>query len=166
MRLLIVDDHLSVAETLASALAGAHDVAGVLLRARDVLPWLLANRCDCVVLDLVLPDANGLDTIRQIKDCHPSLPVVATSGYDHPSSRVEALAAGASAFVPKSGAFHCFAAPWTVHDQISTDNPPELDSGRSDGVKCFKGSVRGIQRNKSQLGSESAGKQFLSTLRS
>jgi DNA-binding response OmpR family regulator len=72
-RILVVDDDEAIAELLAETLAAEHyrvDVAG---SCEDALPLILFNDYDGILLDLVLPDSNGLSLYRQIVRRRPSL---------------------------------------------------------------------------------------------
>lgn len=102
MDLLIVDDHLSVAETFARALAPEHRTVGMLIRAGDLATWFDAGgRCDCVIIDLVLPNEDAFEAITCIRGQHPTIGIIATSGFDRASSAQHALAAGADAYFSK-----------------------------------------------------------------
>jgi two-component system invasion response regulator UvrY len=104
-RVLIVDDHPGVRRSLRAVLdralvAEVFGEAGGRAEALDLVtrePW------DLVLLDLSLPDGNGLETLRQIRDLRPALPVLVTSM--HPESQYGAAvrAAGAAGYLPKGG---------------------------------------------------------------
>jgi DNA-binding NarL/FixJ family response regulator len=98
---LIIDDHLFVAEAIASAIGKEHQPVGIALRGTDALTLLRTQAADCVLLDLYLPDIDGFDLLRQIKDEHPAIKVVAMSGYNPQEFRMRAQAAGAEGFVAK-----------------------------------------------------------------
>jgi signal transduction histidine kinase/CheY-like chemotaxis protein len=56
---------------------------------------------DVVLMDLLMPGMDGLEATRQLKEMHPSLPVLACSASVLESDRVEAKVAGMAGFVPK-----------------------------------------------------------------
>jgi DNA-binding NarL/FixJ family response regulator len=103
MRILIVDDHERVRrglrESLGRALGGGSfgeaGGAAEALRLADAEAW------DVVLLDLSLPDGNGVETLGELHRRHPRLPVVVMSM--HPESQFGAAArrAGASGYVAK-----------------------------------------------------------------
>jgi two-component system response regulator EvgA len=102
MRILIVDDHLCVAELYSSALAGEHEKVGIEIKGCDVLPRIRRGGYDCVLLDLCLPDVDGIDLLADIKRAYPHVKVLATTGWDVAELRVRATNNGADAFVPKA----------------------------------------------------------------
>lgn len=59
-----------------------------------------------VVMDITLPEMNGMDATRKIKALHPETVVVMHSSSDMPAYREESAAAGASAFVGKGRTSH------------------------------------------------------------
>ena len=60
---------------------------------------------DVVVMDISMPDLNGIDATRQIKARHASVNVVALTAHADPRMVSSILAAGASGFLPKDAAF-------------------------------------------------------------
>ncbi|WP_231866691.1 response regulator, partial [Acetobacter malorum] len=56
---------------------------------------------DIVVLDLGLPDMDGVDVLRRLRSAHPTLPVVILSVRDDERGKVAALEAGADDYVTK-----------------------------------------------------------------
>ncbi len=71
---------------------------------RDV-PSLLADRgCDVVLLDVRMPDIDGLATLESIREISDSVPVVMLSAYDNLTYIARAAALGASDYLIKSGA--------------------------------------------------------------
>jgi two-component system, NarL family, response regulator DevR len=70
-----------------------------LTEAREIL---LMVRPDVVLLDLRLPDGNGLDLLREIKKSRPEVFVVVLTALDGPSVSPSCFAAGADAFLSKS----------------------------------------------------------------
>ena len=79
-------------------LAAVLDEATSLADARTLLA---DHEVDLVLMDVRLPDGNGLDLVREIKARHPRLSVVVMSASVLPHERKEATLAGCDAFIPK-----------------------------------------------------------------
>ena len=58
---------------------------------------------DCVLLDLSLPDAEGLDAVQAVQGADPAVPVVVLTGTDDQELAVRALQAGAQDYLPEAG---------------------------------------------------------------
>jgi DNA-binding NarL/FixJ family response regulator len=105
MRILVVDDHPLMADAIKLALlqlAGATrvDSAGNLERA-----FALAGEVpepDLVLLDLGLPDCNGLEALTRFRERLPELPVVVVSGASDGASILGALDLGAMGYILKT----------------------------------------------------------------
>ncbi len=81
MHILLVEDHEDTARMIALLLRSeGHEVltAATLASALDIAR---TNRFDLVVSDLGLPDASGLDLIRELRRFDPSVKAIALSGY-------------------------------------------------------------------------------------
>ncbi len=61
---------------------------------------------DCVVLDLRLPDAEGLETVIRLRDTAPELPLIVLTGLDDEAAGVAAVAAGAQDYLVKGDDDH------------------------------------------------------------
>ena len=68
---------------------------------RDATRHLATEAVDIVLLDLGLPDANGLDAVRQMLAAAPHIPVVVMTGQNNPKLATQALRAGAEDFLVK-----------------------------------------------------------------
>jgi two-component system, NarL family, nitrate/nitrite response regulator NarL len=99
---LIVDDHRLFAEIVASALEqqGVR-VVGPVGTAAEAVVASAAERPDVVLLDLALPDGNGVDAGRTIIDARPETVVLALSASTDPRAPMEAVRAGFRGFIPK-----------------------------------------------------------------
>jgi DNA-binding response OmpR family regulator len=60
-----------------------------------------ADEADCVLLDLGLPDAGGLDAVTRIRHVAPELAIIVLTGLDDDRRRAEALEAGAQDYIVK-----------------------------------------------------------------
>lgn len=99
--LLIVDDEPDICLALGDFLE--HD--GYRVRAvqtgRDALREVEGGQVGVVILDLGLPDLNGLDVLRRVKDVDPLLPVIMLTASSQESDTVEALHCGAFTYLTK-----------------------------------------------------------------
>jgi DNA-binding response OmpR family regulator len=59
------------------------------------------READCVLLDLGLPDAGGLDAVTRMRDAAPGVAIIVLTGLDDPERRASALAAGAQDYIVK-----------------------------------------------------------------
>lgn len=98
---LVVDDEPAIRRLLRTALGSqawrvieARTGEMALNMAMEVVP-------DIVVLDLGLPDMDGVDVLRRLRSAHPTLPVVILSVRDDERGKVTALEAGADDYVTK-----------------------------------------------------------------
>jgi two-component system KDP operon response regulator KdpE len=99
-RILVVDDDPAILKALQRSLGGAgFDVLG-LASAGAVMSSLQRFRPDVVVLDLVLPDGDGVDLCRQIRAV-ATTPVIILSAVGDESRKVAALNEGADDYVVK-----------------------------------------------------------------
>ena len=105
MKYLVVDDHSLIRDAMQSLLASIDAEAHVLLAASaaQARAQLAAEPgIDLALLDLNLPDGNGLDLMRELRAAHPSLAVVMLSGERDAATVRHALDAGAAGFIPKT----------------------------------------------------------------
>jgi two-component system, OmpR family, KDP operon response regulator KdpE len=88
-----------IAETSAKSSQGY--IVSVADDARTALDIVQKTTTDLVVLDLGLPDMDGLDVLRQIRDGGETLPIIILSSRENESAKVEALDRGADDYVTK-----------------------------------------------------------------
>ena len=76
-------------------------VAAELGSARELAAWLLSGTCDVLVMDLSLPDGDGLVLIRHVLAQRPDLAIVVLSMHDGALYVQDAMSAGARGYVTK-----------------------------------------------------------------
>jgi DNA-binding NarL/FixJ family response regulator len=105
VRILVVDDHPLIREALRQVLQ-ALDSAVDLLEAQTGAEALeLARRnpkLSLILLDLALPGTDGFETLRQLREEFPAIPVVVLSAHEQPESVTRAIDGGAMGFIPKT----------------------------------------------------------------
>lgn len=106
LKILIADDHAVVRGGLRQFLADATDcrIAGEACSGRQALQMVQAEPWDLLLLDIGLPDINGLEVLKSIKKARPALPVLIFSMYAEDDYAMVALEAGAAGFLPKDSA--------------------------------------------------------------
>lgn len=100
-RVLVIEDDLAIRRGLCAALASQGFAA---LEAGDGtagLGLLRSRGADLVLLDLVLPGADGLDVLREIHAHDPALPVIILTARGSEDDRVRGLSSGADDYVVK-----------------------------------------------------------------
>ncbi len=106
MKILVVDDHALVREGLRHVLQDLDGERVAIVEAATAAAALAGVSehpdLDLVLLDLRLPDGNGLDTLRDLGRVVPDLPVVLLSGDESPEVMHAAFDRGAAGFIPKS----------------------------------------------------------------
>jgi two-component system, OmpR family, response regulator len=101
MRVLIVEDHDKLAGQLRRALRGAGMVADVTPRGEDAL-WMAATTgYDALVLDIVLPGIDGLETCRRLREDGVHTPVLMLTARDALRDRVAGLDGGGDDYLTK-----------------------------------------------------------------
>ncbi len=99
--MFVVDDDVSVRESLESLIRWAGWQAETFASAREFLarPRVLAP--SCLVLDVSLPDLNGLDLQKRVAEDRPDIPIIFITGYGDVPMTVQAMKAGAVEFLTK-----------------------------------------------------------------
>jgi FixJ family two-component response regulator len=96
----LVDDDSRVREALSELLASLRIEHVTFGSAAEYLGFARSDRCACLVLDVQLPDINGLDLQQQMADAS-SPPIIFISGHGDVPSTVRAMKAGAIEFLTK-----------------------------------------------------------------
>jgi len=105
-RLLLIDDHPIMRHGLAQLIRAEEglEVCGEAGNARDGLTAVTALKPDLVVIDLTLPDKNGLELLKDIQALHPGTLCLVLSMHDEAMYGERALRAGARGYIMKEAA--------------------------------------------------------------
>jgi DNA-binding NarL/FixJ family response regulator len=104
IQVLIVDDHFLLRIGLANSLNVENDMACI-AEARtgaEAIELYRKHQPDIVLMDLRLPDMNGVDTTSKLRSEFPDATVIVISTFDGEEDIYRALQAGARSYVPKS----------------------------------------------------------------
>ena len=100
-RVLVVDDHLEMAEMLAESLADAGFDAEALASGSSALERLEAGGIDALVTDLRMNQVSGLDLLAASKRASPQRPVIVMTAYGAIDTAVESIRQGAYHYLTK-----------------------------------------------------------------
>jgi YesN/AraC family two-component response regulator len=105
IRILLVDDHKIVREGLASLIRGEPDleIVGETGNPAEALEMIASSHPNVVVLDVNLPEMNGIQVTRILKRTRPEVRVVGLSMHGEHDIAAEMKEAGASAYLLKGG---------------------------------------------------------------
>ena len=102
MKLLLIEDDVSMARVLAEALTDDGHETTIRYTGEDGLAYLARERPDAVVLDIRLPKMSGVAVLRQIRATDPVLPVMIMTGLATPGEIAEARRLGVTEIIEKS----------------------------------------------------------------
>jgi DNA-binding NarL/FixJ family response regulator len=103
LKVLIADDHRLIIEATRLVLEQDEDIeiVGEATTGSQVLPLVARTNPDLVLLDVRMPEMDGLTCLDRLQKQHPNVAVVMLSAYDDPETIASALARGAKSFIGK-----------------------------------------------------------------
>lgn len=99
-KILIVEDEPAIADTIQYALETDGFQAALLTSGQPVLSYLSGEKVDLIILDIGLPDINGLELCKKIRAAH-DLPIIFLTARSDEIDRVVGLEIGADDYVTK-----------------------------------------------------------------
>ena len=103
IRVLIADDHEVVRSGLKNLLQGSDvTIVGEAVTGKQAVELTGTLAPDLVVLDVRMPDGDGLTTLGRLKLDHPNIPVLMLSTYDNPTYVARSVALGACGYLMKT----------------------------------------------------------------
>lgn len=111
-RMLVADDHEPTLELYEMRLTRQGCVVRTARTGAEALALIRAERPDIVLLDIQMPEIDGLDVIRQVREdaTLAAMPIIAVTALAMPGDRERVLAAGATAYLAKPVGFRCLSA--------------------------------------------------------
>ena len=100
-RILVVDDQTALAETLRDYLVGEGYAADVALTGDDAVKIIAERGADLVLLDIMMPGIDGVETLRRIKAIDAAIPVVMATANEDVGVATQALKIGAFDYLMK-----------------------------------------------------------------
>ena len=105
--IVLIDDERTIQATLTAVLQRRGFAVHVAATAAQGMKKIAEIKPDLVLLDLGLPDADGLGVLREIKASQPDLPVMILTAHDSLANAIESI---------KIGAFHFLAKPYAIEE--------------------------------------------------
>ena len=105
MKILLVDDHALFREGMHHIVCQLSDTVDILDAGSFAEAMTIAGNnpdLDLVLLDLKMPDSNGVDTVKLFHLNHPDIPLVVVSGTDYRNDIEHAMNSGAMGFISKA----------------------------------------------------------------
>ncbi|MDA1192912.1 MAG: response regulator [Candidatus Poribacteria bacterium] len=105
IRILLVEDNAADARIIREHLVEADGPPADVIhveRAREAVEYLERNRVDVVLLDLLLPDCSGAETVATVYAAAPTVPIIVMSGLEDESTIARAVEEGAQDYLIKT----------------------------------------------------------------
>ena len=101
MKILIVEDDQGMLDVISQSLIKARYVVETASTLSDARSKLLVYEYDCVLLDFMLPDGNGLSLLKELAEKKINRNVIILSARDSVDDKIEGLELGADDYLPK-----------------------------------------------------------------
>lgn len=101
MRLLLAEDEKILSDALVEILQRNNYSVDAVYNGRDALDWLLGGEYDAAILDIMMPQLDGLSVVRQLRAAGSRLPVLLLTARSEIDDRVEGLDCGADDYLTK-----------------------------------------------------------------
>ena len=110
MRILLVEDEKNVAGFIEKGLTEEFYTVDASINGEDGFLMATTTEYDLIILDIMLPDINGIELCRRIKNHNIKTPVLMLTAFDSIESKVKGLDSGADDYLTKPFAFEEFLA--------------------------------------------------------
>ncbi|WP_207261341.1 response regulator [Desulfovibrio sp. Huiquan2017] len=101
IRLLLVDDETDFLNAYARRFARRNVETTLAASGQEAIDQVRENTFDVVVLDVMMPEMNGLETLRRLKAIEPDLPIIILTGHADSRVLIEGMDMGAFDFLLK-----------------------------------------------------------------
>lgn len=101
MRLLLADDEKELTNAISAILKHNNYTVDTVYDGRSALDWALTGNYDGILLDLMMPEMNGLDVLAALRSKGIDTPVIILSAKSEVEDRITGLDAGADDYLPK-----------------------------------------------------------------
>lgn len=170
-RILVIDDERRMADSICQLLAREGHSTAAAYGGRDGLARLEGEPFDLVLTDLKMPDIDGLEVLRQIRERHPETLVIVITAHATTESAIEAVRQAAFDYVPKPFEFgHLRASIERAFQRLETERlRADMMSMISHDIKVPLTSILGyatLMRDRRQGGWHPRAEEFLNIIAS
>lgn len=135
LTVLMVDDDPKIRKLVSANLGRRNYIVREASNGDQAIAYLEQTVPDLIILDLVMPEINGIDVCRWIRDEKMNVPVIVLSAYGEEELKVEALDAGADDYITKPfGSEEFLARVRAVMRRVGSDSPSEGDKLTVEGL--------------------------------
>jgi DNA-binding NtrC family response regulator len=100
-KILLVDDEINICKSCQRVFDREGYVTEFALSGKEALEKAFRESFDLIITDLKMPDINGIEVIKEIKQKQPEVPIIMITGYPSVPTAVEAIKLGADDYIPK-----------------------------------------------------------------
>ncbi|MCB9233702.1 MAG: response regulator transcription factor [Bacteroidia bacterium] len=101
MKILLIEDEHSLAQSIQNYLTGNDFVCEWVFDKENALDRIIAHEYDCILLDLMLPDGDGFEVLKELKRLEKTEGVIIISAKENLETRIEGFQLGADDFLTK-----------------------------------------------------------------
>lgn len=101
MRILLVEDEEGLSQALSEIFRKNRFTVDAVLNGRDGLKYAQSNSYDALVLDIMLPEIDGITILKTLRGEHNNVPVILLTAKDEISDKIAGLDAGADDYLTK-----------------------------------------------------------------
>lgn len=101
MKILIIEDERQLSDSIVAFLTHDDYLCEQAMTYAEAMARISVYEYDCILLDLMLPDGNGLNLLKEIKAAMPRAGVIIVSAKDSTNDKVEGLRLGADDYISK-----------------------------------------------------------------
>ena len=141
-KVLVVDDEEDVRKLLVKLLSQRGHQCLQAMDGADALDKVIRNRFDALIIDIVMPNMDGIALTKELLKRFPKLPIMAMTGRDNEFSSVAAMAAGAREFIKKPFSLTEFA---TRFDKMMNSHEIPLGNGAKQNEASFQLQRRSLE---------------------
>lgn len=105
--ILVVDDERDICEMFIKIFYEEGYLTDMANNGKEAIKKVLDGRLDFVLLDIMMPEMSGIETLRRIKTIRPELPVVMVTAYATLKTAQEAMRLGAYDYITKPFNLEC-----------------------------------------------------------